>query len=55
LAEMTRELGGRLYPAKDACMTGHQFRSFYPQWRQFEQYRDPAFTSAFWERVTADA
>ncbi len=55
LAEMTRELGGRLYPAKDACMTGQQFRSFYPQWEQFAVYRDPAFTSAFWERVTADA
>jgi FAD/FMN-containing dehydrogenase len=55
LAEMTRELGGRLYPAKDACMTGQHFRSFYPQWEQFAVYRDPAFTSAFWERVTADA
>lgn len=55
LAEMTRELGGRLYPAKDACMTGYQFRAFYPQWRTFSEYRDPAFTSAFWERVTADA
>ena len=55
LAEMTRELGGRLYPAKDACMTGHQFRSFYPQWGEFAAYRDPAFMSAFWERVTADA
>lgn len=55
LAEMTRELGGRLYPAKDARMTGPQFRAFYPQWREFAQYRDPAFTSAFWERVTADA
>lgn len=55
LGEMTRELGGRLYPAKDACMTGLQFRSFYPQWQEFAKYRDPAFTSAFWERVTADA
>ncbi len=55
LAEMTRELGGRLYPAKDARMTGLQFRSFYPQWREFAEYRDPAFMSAFWERVTANA
>jgi FAD/FMN-containing dehydrogenase len=55
LAEMTRELDGRLYPAKDARMTGQQFRSFYPQWREFAEYRDPAFTSAFWERVTGDA
>lgn len=55
LAEMTRELDGRLYPAKDARMTGAQFRSFYPQWEEFAAYRDPAFTSMFWERVTADA
>jgi FAD/FMN-containing dehydrogenase len=55
LAEMTRELGGRLYPAKDARMTGHQFRTFYPLWEQFSEYRDPAFNSAFWQRVTADA
>ena len=55
LAEMTRELGGRLYPAKDARMTGSQFRAFYPQWRQLSEYRDPAFTSSFWERVTGDA
>lgn len=55
LAEMTRELGGRLYPAKDARMTGMQFRTFYPRWEQFAAQRDPAFTSAFWERVTADA
>lgn len=54
LANMTRELGGRLYPAKDARMTGPQFRAFYPQWRQFAEYRDPAFTSSFWERVTID-
>jgi FAD/FMN-containing dehydrogenase len=55
LAEMTRELGGRLYPAKDARMTGPQFRAFYPEWEEFASHRDPAFTSAFWQRVTADA
>ncbi|HUZ04758.1 MAG TPA: FAD-binding oxidoreductase [Acidobacteriaceae bacterium] len=52
LAEMTRERGGRLYPAKDARMTAAQFQAFYPQWREFAAYRDPAFTSSFWERVT---
>ncbi len=54
LAEMTRELGGRLYPAKDAAMTAEQFQAFYPQWQQFAQYRDPQITSSFWERVTGD-
>jgi FAD/FMN-containing dehydrogenase len=54
LADMTREFGGRLYPAKDARMTGAQFREFYPQWERFARYKDRALTSSFWERVTAD-
>ena len=54
LADMTRELGGRLYPAKDAAMTPAQFQAFYPQWQQFAGYRDPQITSSFWERVTGD-
>jgi FAD/FMN-containing dehydrogenase len=52
LGDMTRDFGGRLYPAKDAAMTGPQFRTFYPLWQQFAQYRDPMLTSSFWERVT---
>jgi FAD/FMN-containing dehydrogenase len=55
LADMTREFGGRLYPAKDAAMTASQFQAFYPQWQQFARYKDPLFTSSFWERVTANA
>ncbi|WP_213804340.1 FAD-binding oxidoreductase [Granulicella sp. dw_53] len=54
LADMTREFGGRLYPAKDAAMTASQFQAFYPQWEQFARYRDPLLTSSFWERVTGD-
>jgi FAD/FMN-containing dehydrogenase len=52
LGEMTREFGGRLYPAKDAAMTPAQFRAFYPQWQRFTHYRDPMLNSSFWERVT---
>jgi FAD/FMN-containing dehydrogenase len=55
LGEMTRELGGRLYPAKDATMTAAQFQSFYPQWQQLARYRDPQLTSSFWERVTPNS
>ncbi len=51
LAEMTREFGGRLYPAKDARMTSAQFQAFYPQWERFARFKDPALTSSFWERV----
>jgi FAD/FMN-containing dehydrogenase len=51
LASITLSYGGGIYPAKDACMTAEQFQSFYPQWRQFASYIDPAFDSAFWQRV----
>jgi FAD/FMN-containing dehydrogenase len=54
LADMTRDFGGRLYPAKDAAMTAAQFQHFYPQWEQLARFRDPAITSSFWERVTGD-
>jgi len=52
LAEITLEYGGRMYSAKDARMTAQQYQAFYPQWREFERYIDPAFDSAFWQRVT---
>jgi FAD/FMN-containing dehydrogenase len=52
LAEITLEAGGRMYPAKDARMTAHQFQTFYPQWERFAPYVDPAFDSSFWQRVT---
>ena len=53
LGSITLERGGRMYPAKDALMTPLQFQSFYPQWEEFARYIDPAFSSAFWQRVTA--
>lgn len=55
LANITLDYGGAMYPAKDARMTPRQFQSFYPQWKQFSAYIDPAFNSAFWQRVTAHA
>lgn len=50
----TRSCGkrGRLYPAKDAHMSGADFRAAYPQWQQLEALRDPAMLSRFWERTT---
>lgn len=53
LNAMTEEAGGRLYPAKDARMTGKQFRNFYPMWEEFSGYVDPRFSSSFWRRVMA--
>ncbi len=52
LAATTLDYGGSMYPAKDARMTAAQFQAFYPQWQQFSNYIDPAFNSAFWQRVT---
>jgi FAD/FMN-containing dehydrogenase len=55
LGDMTRDFGGRLYPAKDAAMTAAQFQTFYPEWQRFARFRDPMLTSSFWERVTDTA
>ena len=53
LNAMTDEANGRIYPAKDARMTGEQFRRFYPRWQEFSAYLDPNFSSSFWRRVMA--
>src|ERR1700728_5391990 len=52
LAAITAEFGGRMYPAKDACMSAAHFQRFYPQWQEFSIYIDPLFSSSFWQRVT---
>jgi FAD/FMN-containing dehydrogenase len=52
LASITAEFGGRMYPAKDACMSALHFQQFYPQWPQWAAYIDPSFSSSFWQRVS---
>lgn len=52
LDAIVSEAHGRLYPAKDAHMSGADFRAAYPHWIRVEQMRDPAMFSRFWERVT---
>ena len=49
---IVREHGGRLYPAKDACMTAADFDAGYPRWRRMLPYVDPRFGSDLWRRVT---
>ncbi len=46
LDAIVREGDGRFYPAKDAHMTGEDFRRSYPAWRRVEALRDPALLSA---------
>ena len=50
---MVADVGGRVYPAKDARMSAAMFQRFFPQWRELEAIRDPAISSSFWRRVTA--
>lgn len=52
LDAIVRAAAGRIYPAKDAHMSGEFFRTAYPQWTQLEALRDPALCSRFWKRVT---
>jgi FAD/FMN-containing dehydrogenase len=52
LDAIVRAARGRLYPAKDAHMSGADFQAAYPQWKQLENLRDPAMLSRFWERTT---
>jgi FAD/FMN-containing dehydrogenase len=54
LDDMVSECGGRVYPAKDARLSGRHFRAMYPELESFTQYIDPAFSSSFWRRVMED-
>ena len=35
---------GKIYPAKDARMSGDMFKLMYPQWKAFSDYIDPNFS-----------
>ena len=54
LDAIVRESGGAVYPAKDARMSGENFRAFFPRWQEFAQYIDPHFSSSFWRRVSCE-
>jgi FAD/FMN-containing dehydrogenase len=54
LDDMTREVGGAVYPAKDARMSAASFRSYFPAWQEFSDHIDPGFSSSFWRRVAGE-
>ncbi len=54
LDAIVREAQGRLYPAKDAHMSGEDFRRAYPGWERVQALRDPGLSSRFWQRVTTE-
>ncbi len=47
-------VGGRVYPCKDARMSGDSFRTYFPQYLELERFRDPQFSSSFWRRTTGE-
>lgn len=49
--KIVRDAGGAWYPAKDARMSGSDFRASYPKLDEFTNYIDPKFSSSFWRRV----
>lgn len=53
LDEIVRDVGGAVYPAKDARMSPQSFRRFFPDWERFRELADPGFSSSFWRRVLA--
>jgi hypothetical protein len=52
LDEVTVEAGGAVNPSKDARMSPATFQASFPDWWRLDGFRDPAFSSAFWRRVT---
>ncbi len=51
LDAIVAEAGGRLYGAKDACMSPKLFAQGYPELEKFLQYRDPGITSGLSRRL----
>ncbi|MEZ5780955.1 MAG: FAD-binding oxidoreductase [Rhizobiaceae bacterium] len=54
LAELDRitvDAGGAVNPYKDARMGEDVFAASFPNWRDLEAQRDPAFSSGFWQRT----
>ncbi|MCG7892875.1 MAG: FAD-binding oxidoreductase [Candidatus Thiodiazotropha taylori] len=55
LDEVTRSVGGRVNPSKDARMSSEDFQHHFTNWRKMEDYIDPRISSSFWRRVTAES
>jgi FAD/FMN-containing dehydrogenase len=51
LNAIVAEAGGRLYPAKDACMPKSLFETGYPRLPDFMSFRDPAISSSLSRRL----
>ena len=55
MADVVMEAGGRLYPAKDATMSGERSAPAIRTGASSRRSAIPAIMSDFWRRVTAQA
>ena len=53
LDRLVLDVGGVVYPAKDARMSAQSFQSFFPRLGEFRRWVDPRFSSSFWRRVNS--
>jgi FAD/FMN-containing dehydrogenase len=53
LDQIVSRAGGRVYPAKDACMSAATFQAGFPHWQKLVPWLDPHCSSNFWRRVTS--
>ncbi len=51
LDAIVADVGGRIYPAKDAHMSAEHFHTMYPEASRLAAFLDPHCTSTFWQRV----
>ena len=51
LDKVVSEAGGRIYMAKDSCMTPEMFEIGYQKFREFLEYRDDGVSSSMSRRL----
>ena len=54
LDKVVEETGGRIYMAKDSCMSRTLFETGYPKFKEFIQYRDSGISSSMSRRLFGD-
>ncbi|MDH4412575.1 MAG: FAD-binding oxidoreductase [Rhizobium sp.] len=55
LDRLTIEAGGRVNPYKDQRMSAATFQAGFPNWAELETWRDPGFSSNFWQRAALNS
>lgn len=55
LDRLTIKAGGRVNPYKDQRMSPATFKAGFPSWSELETWRDPGFSSNFWQRAALNS